>query len=150
MKPTLEERSKVASKLAEIPEEGCCPWSLSYDLFGDFGIDIYDFNMNDYNFFLDNVSSLEDLLKGLEQLSPLADDALEIAKQMANPDFYKFKKALQYERQHYKRQEKVSKMPSRYYALLIPNWFVYALPIADKCKIPLGGALIRCIESDYS
>jgi len=140
MRSTLDDRSKLNQKLRGV--KNYSSWNLSRDLFGDVGADINDFEAYNYIYFLDNVKSIEDLLEGLCQLSPLADDALEVAEHMDQQDFYEFKLALAYER----RQD--SKLPNKYSALVIPNWFIYAIPVTDKCKIPLGAALIRVIESE--
>ena len=133
---TQNERSKLKTRLEDI-----FSWRLSCDLFGDVGVIINDFEKDNYIYFLDNVKSLEDLLEGLRQLSPLADDALEVAENMNHQNFYKFKIALIYER----RQED-SKMPDRYLALVIPRWFMYALPWAEKYGVPLGNVTIRLME----
>ncbi len=139
MKITPEERFKLARKLRENP------WLLSSDLFGD-PWEMNDFEMRNYTFFLDNVRSLENLLKGLCELSPMADDALRVAEHMNHQDFYEFKLALAYERLVCERQQEDSKMPVRYDTLVIPRWFVYALPLAEKCVVPLGATIIRLME----
>ena len=138
MRSTLDDRSKLNQKIGSAENYS---WKVSSDLFGDVGCDIHDFEPYNYTYFLDNVKSIEDLLKGLCQLSPLADDALKVAERMNQQDFYEFKSALAYER----RQED-SRLPNKYDALVIPKWFIPAISIADKCKMPLGAALIRVIK----
>ncbi len=137
MQATLEEKTKLMQKL----DEDSPPWNLSSDLFGNVGVDINDFETHNYTYFLDNVKSLEDLLEGLNQLSPFADDALKVAESMNQQDFCEFKLTLAYER----RMED-SKMPKRYITLALPKWFLYSIPLADKAIVPLGATLIRLIE----
>lgn len=122
-------------------------WQVSDRLFGDPGCDIHDFEMGNYLYFLDNVKSLADLIEGLFVLSPLADDALEVAEQMNESDFYDFKIALAHERGICQRGEMDSIFPARYMPLLIPKQFVWGNFLADKFEVPLGTALIRIIES---
>lgn len=122
-------------------------WELSYRLFGNIGYNIYDFEMGNYVYFLDNVKSLADLIEGFIQLSPLANDALEVAEQMNENDFYDFKIDLAHERSICQRYEMDSIFPARYIPLLIPEQFVLGSLLADKFIVPLGTALIRIIES---
>ncbi len=129
------ELSKLRAKLRKSYD-----WP-SRELFGNRGCDINDFELFNYTYFLDNVKSLEDLLKGLEELSPFADDALEVAELMTERDFCDFKLALVHER---KREE--SYMPERFFCLLIPDRIFAAQPIAEMFKVPLGAALIRIVE----
>jgi len=136
MRATLDEQERLELKLEE---DG---WPVSGGLFGDTGGDINDFEIYNYTHFLDNVKSLGGLLEGLHQLSPFVDDALKVVEHMNHQDFYEFKIALAYE-----RIQEDSKMPERYLALLIPQWFMYAIPISEKCKVPLGATLIRFMES---
>ncbi len=116
-------------------------WELSSELFGDVGGDIHDFESYNYVYFLDNVKSLNDLIEGLRQLSPLADDALKVAESMSDKNFHKFKKSLPEE-----RCGERSVMPKKYDALLVPKRFITVLPIAEKFLVSLGTALIRMIE----
>jgi len=142
MKATSEERSKLIQQMEGTEDHPY--WSLSGNLFGDVGVDIWDFEIDNYIYFLDNIRSLEDLLRGLHELSPFADDALEVAKGMNAQNFYEFKLTLAYER----RQED-SKMPEKYYALVLPKWFSpYALLLAEKAIVPLGATLIRLLDSE--
>lgn len=138
-KDHVERRVTIKERWERVLEEGK-GWGLSPDLFGEVGpgqIDIYAFRADHWVFFLNNVNSLENLLEGLRQLSPLVDDALEVAEQMGDRDFRKFKKALVKER----RGEKA--MPGKYDALLIPEGFLLGALVADKFEVPLGAALIR-------
>ncbi len=113
----------------------------SKELFGDVGADINDFQLFNYTYFLDNVRSLQDLLKGLEELSPFADDALDVARSMTERDFCDFKLALAHE-----RWQGESRMPERFFHLLIPDKFIAGQPIAEKFEAPLGAVLIRIME----
>lgn len=123
-------------------------WELSYRLFGNIGYNIYDFEMGNYVYFLDNIKSLADLIEGLFVLSPLADDALEVAEQMNENDFYDFKIALARERGICQRGGEIDSIfPTRYMPLLIPEQFVLGNSLADKFEVSLGTALIRVIES---
>lgn len=117
-------------------------WLLRLDpkLFGDIGADIYDFEETNWKFFLDNVGSLEDLLKGLHQLTPWVDDALGIAEHMNVQDFRKFKKALAKERLGEKR------MPRKYHALIIPEKFILGSILAEKFEVSLGTAMVQLTE----
>jgi len=80
----------------------------------------------------------------LESLSPLADSALDIAKEMNKKDFLFFKKALLSER----RQEIEGEMPEKYMPLLIPDRFDQASLLLEKFQAPLGATLIRIIETE--
>jgi len=131
-KATLRERLDAREK-----------WDLSPDLFGDVGADINDFEAYNYAYLLDHAKSLDDLIQGLSELSPLADEALEVAEQMNNKDFAEFKRALERE-----RLQKDSSMPSRYMPLLVPKRFVSAGIVAEMCVMPLGAAIIRIMEEE--
>jgi len=133
-----EQKSKLEEKLCE-------GWSLPTELFGDMGADIYNFEVDNYTFFLDNVKSLNQLVEGLQNLSPLADDALSIAKKMKEQDFLIFKKVLQYE-----RKMEDSRLPNKYLSLVIPQKFILANSLAEEYKVPLGAALIRVIELEIN
>jgi len=114
-------------------------WFLSKDLFGNNMIDVYDFEPANYNYFLDRVTSLADLIKGLQELSPLADDALSAAEKMNERDFQLFKASLTKERTH----EIGSAFPKRFYPLIMPKKFISATIIAEKYEVCLGVALIQ-------
>ena len=128
--------SKLEAKLMEIPT-----WQVSRELFGNTGADINDFELFNYAYFLDNAKSLEDLVRGLEELSPLADDALDIARTMTERDFCDFKLALVHE-----RKQEESRMPEKFVRLLLPDNFMIGQPMAEKFEVPLGAAVIRLIE----
>jgi hypothetical protein len=134
LRMTLEERWRKEL-------EDCERWVPSSNLFGDTGSDIRDFEIYNWLYFLDNVNSLEDLLEGLYQLSPLADDALEVAEQMSKQDFRKFKKALAKEREGENRTE-----PRKYQPLLIPKRFTLGALVAEKFEVSLGMAVIQLME----
>ena len=100
-------------------------WDLSHELFGDAWGDINDFELTDYRYFLDNVGSLEDLKRGLYELSPLADDALSVAEVMNNLDFAVFKLSLVQERESSRFQlQQQSTMPKKFLALVAPSKFI--------------------------
>lgn len=143
MRATLEEKTKLMRRL----DENNFSWCLSTNLFGDTGCDIYDFEIYNYTYFLDNVRSIEDLLEGLKQLSPFVDDALAVAERMSYQDFVDFKLALAYEHRLAKENGN-SKMPKKYMPLVVPKWFIPALHIAEKFEAPLGIALIRLVECE--
>jgi hypothetical protein len=124
-------------------------WSLFRELFGDFGVDIYDLEMENYNYFLDHVKSLAKLISGLEELSPLADDALEVATQMSEQEFYDFKRALARERGLSERDETGTTLSPAYMRLVLPDRFLTALLIASEANVALGVALIRLIEHEF-
>lgn len=108
---------------------------------------LVEFEMVDYVWFLDHVASLLDLIEGLEQLSPFADDALDIAISMTEMDFISFKLALAIERRVAESGEGESKMPKLYHNLLLPNLFVEAFPLSEKARVSLGLAIFRMIEA---
>jgi hypothetical protein len=117
------------------------PWLLSRSLFGDTGAgDIWDFMLENYFFFLENMKSWRDLIDGLEQLSPLADDALEVAETMSNQDFYVFKITLA------RASQEFVQIPLEYVAILTPNIFSLACPVTEKMAVTLGCAAIRIME----
>ncbi len=140
MKLTTEQKSKLEEKLSE-------RFALPKELFGEnVGIDMNDFDMHGYIYFLDNVKSLVNLREGLEHLSPLADDALAIAEKMSERDFLRFKKALVHERKAYESDLYYSRMPRKYQPIVIPQRFFYAIMMAEEFKTPLGVVLIRIAE----
>ncbi len=125
------------------PEEAVENWTLgtrtlSKELFGDAGCDINDFQIDNYTYFLDNVASCEDLVRGLRQLSPLADDALLIAGGMSEREFRRFKRALAKE-----RRGEYSNAPKKFRVIIMPERFTPAILLADKFQVPLGTALIK-------
>ena len=134
-KTTFDERVKISFY----------SWEISSRLFGDTGCNIYDFDESNYKYFLDNVRSLEDLMLGLYQLSPFADDALDVASLMTEDDFLNFKIALARER-HSAKEDEDSVFPSQYDALLVPEKFLSAALITQEFQAPLGVALIKFME----
>ena len=138
MEVTQDQKSKLEKKVNEDW------WSLPKELFGgDVGPDMLDFEIYNYTFFLDNVKSVSQLVEGLQDLSPLADDALAVAEKMKEQDFLRFEGALQYE-----RKMKDGKLPKEYAPLVIPQRFIQAGLLSEKFEVPLGTALIRMIESE--
>lgn len=119
-------------------------WKPSPELFGEYVCDMYDFDTHNYIHLIDNSRTRIDLVKGLRELSPLADDALEVAELMDDKNFYEFKIALAYER----TQVLDSKMPDRYLPLVLPKRFVTALPLTEKFAVALGVALIKIKEQE--
>lgn len=117
-------------------------WSLPLPLFyndDSYSGCIYDFEIGNYISFLDNVKSLQDLIQGLRELSPLTDDALSVAEGMNDNDFIYFKLALIKERQNSKLNnnfEQPNVMENKYLPILIPTNFIPASEIADLCKVP--------------
>ena len=111
--------------------------------FPDWKMDIYnlDDEIASYTCFLDNVKNKEDLIQGLTELKPFADDALEVACKMSDDDFITFKRELISE-----RQGKSSNMPPAYLALVLPDKIMQAIILAQKAAAPLGAALIRILE----
>jgi len=140
MKVTQEQKSKLEKKLNEYW------WDLPKELFGgDTGVDMHDFELYNYKFFLDDVKSVNQLLEGLQHLSPLADDTLAVAEKMKEQDFLRFKEALQYE-----RKMKDSKLPNEYTPLVIPQRFIQAGLLSKKFEVSLGTALIRIMELEIN
>lgn len=125
------------------------PWYLSSRLFGDdrWG-DIHDFEFSSYIYFLDQAKSVNDLIEGLRELSPFADDALAVAEHMSEQDFIDFKLALIKERQAVKQEELESCMPRRFGPLVLPKRIldVQLRGIPEKFRVPLGTALVRVLE----
>jgi len=116
-------------------------WILSERLFGGM-TEINDFEASHYNYFLDHVSSLNELITGLQELSPLADNALSIAENMNEREFQRFKSALKKER----NREFTSALPKKFGPLLLPNNFISATMLAEKYEVALGVALIQLAE----
>ncbi len=94
-----------------------------------------------YTYFLDNIRSLDELIQGLEELSPFADDALEIARSMTMQDFYDFKLALPFE-----RNGKDWQMPDRFSSLVLPTRILKGMFLSQKAGAPLGTTLVRMLE----
>jgi hypothetical protein len=128
-------------------------WNVSRsDLFGRDPVEgslnsMYCFTIVHYVHFLDNVSSLRDLIEGLFQLSPFVDDALAVAEYMSEADFAEFKLALISERKA-ALDEGESIMPERYNSLVLPSRFAMAIILADRGRVSLGPALIRIMETE--
>ncbi len=120
-------------------------WGVSPELFGDVGVNIYDFQAHNYVYFLDHVTSKEELIRGLRELSPLADDALDVAEKMDDRAFARFKHALKRERSPVYGDGRNS-MPLRYGVLLLPRRFLEALPLTEEYDVSLGVVLIRIME----
>ena len=124
-------------------------WCVSSDLFGDVGADINDFEGYNYSYFLDQVRSLEDFITGLADLSPLADDALDIAEVMSGADFLEFKICLAHERgQAAMGNFGFSRMPARFLPLLVPRLFIKGAHLAATFGVPLGAAVIRILTAE--
>lgn len=109
--------------------------------------DMYCFTLWHYTHFLDTVKSLDDLLRGLFQLSPFVDDAFKVAESMSDADFVEFKLALVQERKC-ARGEGESKMPQKYSSLLLPDRFLVAIFLSNQACVSLGPALIRHMETE--
>lgn len=145
----MRDNASVKSKKKTFRErvtEGLSRWQLT-GLFGsDLGTEVYDFEEFQYIHFLNHVSSREDLLRGFQELSPFADDALEVAERMTEEDFYEFKLALARERGLSARKEDVSNFPAKYATLLIPRHFIKGTFASKKFEVSLGCALVRMFE----
>jgi hypothetical protein len=109
--------------------------------------DMYCFTIWHYTHLLDNVKSLSDLIEGLFQLSPFADDALEVALAMSEADFIEFKLVLVQERKS-ARGEGESKMLEKYFSLVLPERFSMAIMLSGQAAVSLGPALIRIMETE--
>lgn len=107
------------------------------------GIDNLDDECGSYKDFLDNVQNKEDLVLGLTELRPFADDALKVAIQMTDFDFINFKLALVCE-----RQGKDSKMSTAYRTIVLPARILQAMIIADKARAPVGSVLVRILKRE--
>ena len=128
-----EDKDKLESKLLG-------GWRLPGKFFGEnCNLDIYDFEVCNYNFLLDNSKSKSELLKGLEYLSPLTDDTLIIVKNMSDREFANFKEILKYER----LKSLKSKMSDKYFSLIMPDNFFLASSISKQFDVPLGVILIK-------
>ena len=142
-RPRAERRS-----LAQVQELLYNEYDLSRRLFNN---NIYpgfiDFEMIDYVKFLDDVQSLEDLIAGLAELSPFADDALDVAESMTVHDFAVFKLALIHERRVSSAlYDGESKMPHRFVDIVLPSQIFRASYVAQESRVSLGVALIRLLE----
>ena len=136
-----EERTRWTLK--ERFNNGQSSWFISKKFFGSDVTDIFDFEPHNYTYFLDNVSSVGDLIRGLRELSPLVDDALSVAEGMNKIDFASFKLALIRERKIALDGEVGSIMPSKYNSVLMPSRFPFAYVVASGFRTPLGSALVR-------
>ena len=96
-----------------------------------------------YKWFLDNASSLDDLILGLTELCPFADDALAVAQQMSEDDFVDFKLCLVAE-----RRGEDSSMSEAYRTIVLPEKILQGMLLAEKTKVPLGAALVRIFETE--
>lgn len=152
----MENNIAVTHKRRTIQEQfadGAEGWTLSGQLFGNTRYcDIHDFEEEDYIYFLDHVRSRDDLLTGLCELSPFADDALDIAERMNDQDFYRFKLALACERGRARREEGAgeSVLPKKYGKVVLPTSFLKAHFLAEKFAVSLGVALIRMFELEIT
>ena len=118
-------------------------WLPSQRLFGPPAMcDINDFEEAHYVYFLDNVSSWEDLIAGLEILSPLADDALSVAEEMGYPGFEEFKMIVR----DRSKMESNPEIAEKFRKILIPSKFLAATIMAEKYEVCLGVALVRLME----
>lgn len=108
-----------------------------------FEIDSLDDGQSGYSyvFFLDNVGNKEDLVLGLTELRPFADDALEIARDMTDQDFADFKRKLALE-----RRGEDSAMSTAHRIIVLPSQIFRAMMMADKARAPVGTALVRMLE----
>ena len=138
------------------------PYCLSKRLFqcNEPGNELIDFELSDYTRFLDKVSSLRDLVEGLYELSPFADDALDMAESMNDLDFSVFKLALVNERKiasflkdcDFKQMVLVnvtgeeipaSRMPPEFGVLLLPSRFIRGQMLAQQVETSLVLAMER-------
>ncbi len=109
-------------------------------------IDIHSFGdgsdvEGSYIYFLDNVSSLEELNQGLEELSPFADDALEVSRNMTVHDFCDFKLSLPFGRRGVSHV-----MPKNFLPILLPSLILKGMILSEKFAAPLGTTLVRMLE----
>ncbi len=139
MKTTLAERLDVDVDYSD--------WELSEALFGDAGGNFYDFEAFNYTYFIDHVRTQEELIHGLGELSPMADDALDLSMGLTEQEFRDFKIALAHERR-VAHEDGDSTFPRQYDELLLPQRFIEALIIVEKFEMPLGAALIRLLQHE--
>jgi len=107
---------------------------------------LYCFNDGDedstsYACFLNNVRNKEDLVMGLTELRPFADDALEVARRMTDSDFVSFKLALICE-----RQGKGGKISDTERIIVLPDQILRAMVIAQKVAAPVGAVLVQMLK----
>lgn len=146
---TLE---NLEGKVHKTDEKLSARWTLPSDLFPDtdfpsLEIEIYDFEFSHYNSFLDSVNSPGDLLRGLEELSPFANDALAIAEKLGEDDFRKFKTALALERSTATdRIDQRSEIPQKWLPIVLPVRFIQAQLLAEEYEVCLGAALVRLMR----
>ncbi len=107
---------------------------------------MYDLESCDYTRFLDEVRTRDKLIKGLCSLSPFADDALDAVVSMNETEFISFKLALARERGLSERRETGTAVDPAHMCILVPEWFIRALPIAQEFNAALGVALLRLME----
>ena len=140
----LKAKRRNLSQLQKVFYGGYC---LPRRLFGSMVCtEFTDFELVDYCRFLDDVASLEDLILGLSELSPFADDALDVAEAMTPIDFSTFKLALIRERQIAKGLDAESIMPAKFFSLLLPGHMMMANQLAKLAAVSLSVAMIRNLE----
>ncbi len=134
--------------LAELQDLFYGQYFLSQRLFQcESSNELTDFEITDFGRFLDTVQTLGDLIEGLAELSPFADDALSVAESMTSDDFVTFKLALIHERKIVSGEEDlVSNMPKQFVILLLPAQFMEAFFIAEQFQVSLSVAMIRNLE----
>ncbi len=120
----------------------CLVGGLSMKYFQAGEIDSLD-DMSQYVRFLDSVTTREELVEGLRELSPFADDALAAAERMTPEEFSDFKMRLSLE-----RKGEDSEMPLAFTPILLPDRFLPAISLAQKAAAPLGTTLVRLLEHE--
>ena len=123
---------------------------LSTRLFGPHteglsSLPLIDFQWDNYLYFLEHVGSLDDLVDGLAQLSPFADDALDAAEGMSHMDFADFKIALPQERRA-AHGDGVSRMPKKFHAILLPKHFIIPIKLSKQAAASLMVTTMRYLE----
>ena len=115
---------------------------------GSIASQVWDFQMEHYVYFLDNVSSSDALIRGLNDLDPFVDDALKVAQLMTEVGFASFKLALIHERKVARNEAAESIMPKEFSPVVLPLKFLWAMQLAHTAKVAMGTALIRTMEEE--
>ncbi len=92
---------------------------------------LIDFEIENYHYFLDKVSDIDDLIRGLSMISPFANDALDVAEGMTENDFIDFKLALSQERLASQGLAE-SRMPKKFLPIVLPDEFMTPLMMDYK------------------
>jgi hypothetical protein len=109
------------------------------------GKHIWALQLADYNDFLYKAASDAEVLRdGLDELSPLADDAHAIVSGFSNSDVARFKAEIEEER--FRTVWAESTLPAEWDRVLMPGRFITAFAISAGNSDSLGRSLLEDVE----